>query len=80
MRDAHRAELRAMIRAYGQLARSAGRDWLLKGILTREQVHSLMRHSLLAIVEELAPQLPSDATLIAARLQETATSWAEWVR
>lgn len=35
---------------------------------------------LLAIVEELAPQLPADATLIAARLQETATSWAEWAR
>ncbi|WKZ64820.1 MAG: 6-carboxytetrahydropterin synthase [Flavobacteriales bacterium] len=33
---------------------------------------------LLAIVEELAPQLPGDAKLVAARLQETATSWAEW--
>jgi AcrR family transcriptional regulator len=51
----HRAELRAMIRAYGQLARSAGRDWLLKGILSREQVHSLMRHCLLTIVRDVLP-------------------------
>lgn len=51
----HRAELRAMIRAYGQLARSAGRDWLLKGILTREQVHSLMRQCLLTIVQDVLP-------------------------
>lgn len=33
---------------------------------------------LLAIVEELAPQLPPGARLARARLQETATSWAEW--
>ncbi|MFN3874333.1 MAG: 6-pyruvoyl trahydropterin synthase family protein [Flavobacteriales bacterium] len=33
---------------------------------------------LLAIVEELAPKLPGDVKLVAARLQETATSWAEW--
>jgi 6-pyruvoyltetrahydropterin/6-carboxytetrahydropterin synthase len=33
---------------------------------------------LLAIVEELAPQFSAEAKLCAARLQETATSWAEW--
>lgn len=33
---------------------------------------------LLAIVAELAPQLPAGARLAKARLQETATSWAEW--
>lgn len=44
-----------MIRAYGQLARSAGRDWLLKDILTRDQVHSLMRHCLLTIVKDVLP-------------------------
>jgi 6-pyruvoyltetrahydropterin/6-carboxytetrahydropterin synthase len=33
---------------------------------------------LLAIVEELAPQFLTEAKLCAARLQETATSWAEW--
>jgi 6-pyruvoyltetrahydropterin/6-carboxytetrahydropterin synthase len=33
---------------------------------------------LLAIVEELAPQLPAGVALAKARLQETATSWAEW--
>lgn len=34
---------------------------------------------LLAIVEELEPKLPGGSRLCAARLQETATSWAEWV-
>lgn len=33
---------------------------------------------LLAIVEELEPQFSAEAKLCAARLQETATSWAEW--
>jgi 6-pyruvoyltetrahydropterin/6-carboxytetrahydropterin synthase len=33
---------------------------------------------LLAIVEELALQMPADVKLVAARLQETATSWADW--
>lgn len=51
----HRSELRAMIRAYGQLARSAGRDWLLKGVLSRAQAHSLLRHCLLTIVKDVLP-------------------------
>ena len=33
---------------------------------------------LLAIVEELAPKMPAEVKLAAARLQETATSWAQW--
>ncbi|MBK9146227.1 MAG: 6-carboxytetrahydropterin synthase [Flavobacteriales bacterium] len=33
---------------------------------------------LLAIVEDLAPKMPVEVRLCAARLQETATSWAEW--
>lgn len=33
---------------------------------------------LLAIVEELAPKMPPGVVLARARLQETATSWAEW--
>lgn len=33
---------------------------------------------LLAVVEELAPKMPADVKLVSARLQETATSWAEW--
>jgi 6-pyruvoyltetrahydropterin/6-carboxytetrahydropterin synthase len=34
---------------------------------------------LLTIVEELLPKMPEGTKLCAARLQETATSWAEWV-
>jgi 6-pyruvoyltetrahydropterin/6-carboxytetrahydropterin synthase len=33
---------------------------------------------LLAIVEELDPKMPAEVKLVAARLQETATSWADW--
>ncbi len=33
---------------------------------------------LLHIVETLLPEVPEQSPLVAARLQETATSWAEW--
>lgn len=52
----HRDELRAFIRAYGQLAKTAGREWLIKKQLSREQVHLLLRQSLLTIVEDVLPE------------------------
>jgi AcrR family transcriptional regulator len=51
----HRSELRAMIRAYGQLARAGGREWLLHDKLSREQARILLRSTLLAIVREAFP-------------------------
>jgi AcrR family transcriptional regulator len=52
---AHRAEQQAFIRTYGQLARAAGREWLMKKTLTREQVHRLLRECLLTIVQDVLP-------------------------
>lgn len=50
-----REELRAMIRAYGQLARTAGREWLVKKHLDRAQVHLLLAQCLLTIVDNVLP-------------------------
>lgn len=48
-----RTQVRAVIRAFGQLARAAGREWLGRKALTRAQVHALLMHSLLAIVRDV---------------------------
>lgn len=50
-----REQIQAMIRSYAQLARSAGREWLLRKTLSREQVHSLMCATLLCIVTQTIP-------------------------
>lgn len=50
-------ELRAMIRSYGGLAKSACREWLLREDLTREQVRLLLSTTLLALIREAAPRL-----------------------
>jgi AcrR family transcriptional regulator len=53
---ANREELRATIRAYGGLAKTAAREWLVRGSLTREQVQQLLSTTLLCIVRiRLAP-------------------------
>ena len=53
--DGRRLELQAFIRTYGQLARAAGREWLTKKSLSREQVHQLLNVCLLAIVNDVLP-------------------------
>lgn len=50
--SAHSAELRAMVRAYGGLVKAAGREWISRGNLTREQVHYLLADLLWALVSE----------------------------
>lgn len=47
--------LRALVRTYGNLARSAAREWLLQGTLDRAQVHVLLRATLVTIVDEVVP-------------------------
>lgn len=47
--------LRAVIRTYGNLARSAGREWLLRGTLDRDQVHLVLTTTLAAIVADVVP-------------------------
>lgn len=43
--------LRASIRAYGGLIKSASREWIVEQTLTREQVHGLLVRALVAIVD-----------------------------
>lgn len=49
-------QVRATIRAYGQLARAAGREWQRKKTLSREQFHHLLTSTLLTIVEDVLPR------------------------
>ncbi len=59
--DADRIEvLRALVRTYGHLARSAAREWLLQGTLERAQVHTLLRATLVTLVEDVVPAVAPD--------------------
>ncbi|MEU7632537.1 helix-turn-helix domain-containing protein [Nocardia sp. NPDC049220] len=55
--SAHGAELRAMVRAYGGLVKVAGREWITRRTLTREQVHDLLSDILLTLVDESLPKV-----------------------
>ncbi|KQY57123.1 MULTISPECIES: TetR/AcrR family transcriptional regulator [unclassified Nocardioides] len=51
----HRKQVRAVIRSFGQLARGAGREWLVRKALTRAQVQLLLTESLLTIMRDVLP-------------------------
>ena len=51
------AELRALIRAYAGLAEAASVDWLQRGKLSRAQVHGLLFGALVALVDDVLPQI-----------------------
>ncbi len=48
--------LRGMARSYVGLAIQTAREWLQRGVLTREQVHLLLTTTLLAMAERVFPQ------------------------
>jgi AcrR family transcriptional regulator len=50
-------QLRAILRAYSGLAESTSLEWLHRDRLTREQVHTLLVHSFLALVREVLPAI-----------------------
>ncbi len=50
-----RARLHAMILAFGGMARSAGRQWLVRNTLDRGEVCELLTKSLLTIICEVVP-------------------------
>ena len=52
-----REQIRAMFRVYAQLARSAGREWLLRKTLSKAQVHALLTTTLLSIVRDAVPAI-----------------------
>jgi hypothetical protein len=57
----HRDQLRAMIRAYGGMVKAAGREWLMRDQLSREQIHLLLSHTLLTLVRDTFPQVRGSA-------------------
>ncbi|MFI1995746.1 TetR/AcrR family transcriptional regulator [Actinoplanes sp. NPDC020271] len=48
--------LRGMARAYVGMATYTAREWLQRGALTREQVHTLLTTTLITMVEKVFPQ------------------------
>ena len=48
---------RAIVRAYGELARGAIREWSRNEALTRDQAHLLLREALLTVVQDVLPRL-----------------------
>src|SRR5947209_8975127 len=49
------SELRAAIRAYSGFAEAASIEWLERGRLTREQIHTLLVQGFLSIVRDVVP-------------------------
>lgn len=47
--------LRAMIRSYGSMLRSASREWLVRGTLTRSQLHQLLTDCLIHLLTSAFP-------------------------
>jgi AcrR family transcriptional regulator len=53
------AQLNALVRAFGGMAKAAGREWLVRGSLTRGQVRILLSKSLVTLVGEVFPEVQS---------------------
>lgn len=47
---------RAAVRAWAGLAKAAAHEWLVRGALTREQVHALLARTLLTVADEVSPR------------------------
>jgi len=63
--NAQRPELNAQIRAFAGMVKAAGREWLLRGALDREQVHTLLCKSLVTLFVDVFPTVleePVDLT------------------
>ncbi|QWF78048.1 TetR/AcrR family transcriptional regulator [Amycolatopsis sp. CA-230715] len=55
----HGNELNALVRAFGGMVKAASREWLVRGALNREQVHTLLSRSLITLVREIFPAIQS---------------------
>ncbi|MFD6391668.1 TetR/AcrR family transcriptional regulator [Nocardia sp. NPDC060259] len=51
------AQLRALVLAYAGLVKVAGREWITRGTLTRDQVHRLLADTLLTVITETMPSV-----------------------
>lgn len=54
-----RETTRAAVRAYGGFAQFAAREWLVRRSMTREQLHAMLCHTLLVLVQQIVPALPA---------------------
>lgn len=55
-RDApNREQLNSFVRAFGGMAKSAAREWLVRGSLSRDQVHHLLTNQLLHLIRDVFP-------------------------
>ncbi|HVV12811.1 helix-turn-helix domain-containing protein [Amycolatopsis sp.] len=50
-----RAELNALVRSFAGMVKTAGREWLHRGELNRDQVHALLHKSLVTLITEVFP-------------------------
>ncbi len=50
-------ELRALVRSYSGMVKTAGREWITRGTLNREQVHHLLSDVLMALIETTFPRI-----------------------
>lgn len=55
--EPHWDEFNALIRAYAGMVKSAGREWLMRGALDRDQVHALLSSTLLLLVNDVFPKI-----------------------
>lgn len=60
-----REELRAMIRSYGSMLRAASREWLVRGTLSRVDLHVMLTDSVLHLIKVTFP------AVLAARAERT---------
>jgi len=51
-------ELRLVLRIYLGAAEAAAREWTMRGRATREQVHAVLKETLLAMVGQVLPRVP----------------------
>lgn len=54
-----REQLRAMIRSYGSMLKSASREWLVRGTLTRGDLHIMLTQSVVHLLRTVFPAVRS---------------------
>ncbi|WP_344681012.1 TetR/AcrR family transcriptional regulator [Saccharopolyspora taberi] len=55
-----REKLRAMVRAHGSMLRAASREWLVRGTLSRSDLHVMLTRTVLHLVNSVFPAVRED--------------------
>lgn len=56
-----RGQLNALVRAFAGMVKAAGREWLRRGELDRDQVHILLYQTLITLLEDVFPAVLNEA-------------------